>query len=140
MIFIKDKEERVLSEDHKIKGRWREYFNHLLNTKNSSKELEETDIVEGPVQLVTEIEIKKQLDKMKNKKAMGPDEFPIEVIRKLGDIGLKSITTVLRDIQKGGIPAEWRKSRIVPIYKNKGDYLNCANYRQIKLLSHCFKL
>jgi hypothetical protein len=44
MSFIKNKEERILSEDHKFKERWRGYFNHLLNTKNSSKELEETDI------------------------------------------------------------------------------------------------
>ena len=39
-----------------------------------------------------------------------------------------------------GIPPEWRKSKIKPLYKQKGDPLNCSNYRGIKLLSHCLKL
>ena len=35
---------------------------------------------------------------------------------------------------------EWRKSTLVPIYKNKGDIQNCENYRGIKLMSHAMKL
>jgi hypothetical protein len=39
-----------------------------------------------------------------------------------------------------GIPNEWRKSKIVPLYKQKGDPLSCGNYRGIKLLSNSLKL
>ena len=35
---------------------------------------------------------------------------------------------------------EWRKSILVPIYKNKGDIQSCTNYRGIKLMSHTMKL
>jgi hypothetical protein len=77
---------------------------------------------------------------MKSRKATGPDEVPIEIVKNLGDLGIDWMTTVLQDIQAGGIPAEWRKSRITPLYKQKGDPLNCSNYRGIKLLSHCLKL
>ena len=35
---------------------------------------------------------------------------------------------------------EWRKSILVPIYKNKGDIQSCNNYRGIKLMSHTQKL
>ena len=38
------------------------------------------------------------------------------------------------------MPDDWRKSTLVPIYKNKGDIQNCANYRGIKLMSHTMKL
>ena len=38
------------------------------------------------------------------------------------------------------IPEEWRRSILVPIYKNKGDIQSCTNYRGIKLMSHTIKL
>ena len=38
------------------------------------------------------------------------------------------------------MPDEWRRSILVPIYKNKGDIQSCTNYRGIKLMSHTMKL
>jgi len=35
---------------------------------------------------------------------------------------------------------KWRRSTLTPIYKNKGDIQNYANYRGIKLMSHTMKL
>ena len=35
---------------------------------------------------------------------------------------------------------QWKISTLVPLYKNKGDVQNCANYRGIKLMSHTMKL
>ena len=35
---------------------------------------------------------------------------------------------------------EWRRSILVPIFKNKGDVQSCTNYRVIKLMSHTMKL
>ena len=37
------------------------------------------------------------------------------------------------------MPDTWKKSILVPIFKNKGDVLNCNNYRGIKLISHTMK-
>ena len=34
------------------------------------------------------------------------------------------------------MPDEWRKSILVPIYKNKGDIQSCTNYRGIKLMCY----
>ena len=42
-------------------------------------------------------------------------------------------------MQSGRMPDEWRESTITP-YKDKGDHMNCRNYRGIKLLSHIMKL
>ena len=39
-----------------------------------------------------------------------------------------------------GIPDSWKKSKLIPIFKNKGDILECNNYRGIKLMSHFMKL
>ena len=38
------------------------------------------------------------------------------------------------------MPEEWMKSEIVPIYKQKGDPLECGNFRGIKLLEHGMKM
>jgi uncharacterized Zn finger protein len=38
------------------------------------------------------------------------------------------------------MPDEWRRSILVPIFKNKGDIQNCTNYRGIKLMSHTMNL
>ena len=38
------------------------------------------------------------------------------------------------------MPEEWEKSVIVPIYKQKGDPLECGNFRGIKLLEHGMKM
>ena len=38
------------------------------------------------------------------------------------------------------MPDEWKKSILVPTYKNKGDVQNCNNYRGIKLMCHMMKV
>ncbi|KAK3561612.1 hypothetical protein QTP86_010688 [Hemibagrus guttatus] len=38
------------------------------------------------------------------------------------------------------MPEEWRRSVLVPIFKNKGDVQSCSNYKGIKLMSHTMKL
>ena len=38
------------------------------------------------------------------------------------------------------MPSDWRRSTIIPIYKNKRDIQNCTNYRGIELMSNTMKL
>ena len=35
---------------------------------------------------------------------------------------------------------EWKRSVLVPIFKNKRDAQNCSSYRSIKSMSHIMKL
>ena len=42
--------------------------------------------------------------------------------------------------KKEKTPNNWRKSILVPIFKEKGDIQNCNNYRGIKLMSHTMKI
>ena len=38
------------------------------------------------------------------------------------------------------MPEEWRRSVLIPIYKNKGYAQCCGNYRGVKLMSHTMKV
>jgi len=86
--FVKDSEGEIVSECEEIKQRWWQYFSLLLNTKNKRKELEEAGKIEEPIAQITREEVKKQLEKMKNGKAAGPDDFSMEIVKKLGYLGL----------------------------------------------------
>jgi len=79
--------------------------------------------------------------KMENGKAVGPDNLPVEVWKSLGITGIEYLKQELNKImQEEKIPDEWRKSTLMPIFKNKGDIMECGNYRGIKLISHSMKL
>ncbi len=78
---------------------------------------------------------------MKGGKAMGPDCIPIEVWKGLGDIAIVWLTKLFNLIFRANkMPGEWRRSILVPIFKNKGDVQSCTNYHGIKLMSHTMKL
>ena len=38
------------------------------------------------------------------------------------------------------MPESWKRSTVVPLYKGKGNVLECGNYHTIKLLEHGMKV
>ncbi|KAK3559181.1 hypothetical protein QTP86_005085 [Hemibagrus guttatus] len=78
---------------------------------------------------------------MKSGKAVGPDDIPVEVWKCLGEAAVEFLTSLFnRVLESEKMPEEWRRSVLVPIFKNKGDVQSCSNYRRIKLMSHTMKL
>ncbi|KAK3563223.1 hypothetical protein QTP86_018276 [Hemibagrus guttatus] len=78
---------------------------------------------------------------MKSGKAVGPDDIPVEVWKCLGEAAVEFLTSLFnRVLESEKMPEEWRRSVLVPIFKNKGDVQSCSNYRGIKLMSHTMKL
>jgi len=43
-------------------------------------------------------------------------------------------------VKEGCIPEDWRSSVILPIYKGKGDPMECGSDRGIKMLEHAMKV
>ncbi|KAK3556555.1 hypothetical protein QTP70_009541 [Hemibagrus guttatus] len=77
---------------------------------------------------------------MKSGKAVGPDDIPVEVWKCLGEAAVEFLTRLFnRVLESERMPEEWRRSVLVPIFKNKGDVQSCSNYRGIKLMSHTMK-
>jgi len=64
-------------------------------------------------------------------------ELAAEMVQAAGDIGTQWILDLRNGIVKEGcIPEDWKSSVVLPIYKGKGDPIECGSYRGIKLLEH----
>ena len=138
---VKDENGNVLKEDNEIKERWRGYFEKLMNEENERIPTEQRESIAGPIGEITRREVEEALKTMKNGKATGPDEIPAEIWKYLGQDGVIVLYKLFNAILRcGRIPEAWRMSILIPIYKGKGDVLECSNYRGIKLLSHTFKI
>ncbi|KAK3560854.1 hypothetical protein QTP86_022604 [Hemibagrus guttatus] len=140
--FIKDRDGSVLTSEESVQRRWKEYFEELMNEENErEKRVEGVNSVEQKVDKVRKDEVRKALKRMKSGKAVGPDDIPVEVWKCLGEAAVEFLTSLFnRVLESEKMPEEWRRSVLVPIFKNKGDVQSYSNYRGIKLMSHTMKL
>ena len=140
--IIKDGKGDILTSEEDILERWRGYFENLMNEENERERRTSaaTEHVQA-VQRVSEEEVRKAIQNMKNGKAVGPDDIPAEAWKCLGEPAVEFLTNLFnRILDNEQMPGDWRQSTLVPIFKNKGDAQNCANYRGIKLMSHSMKI
>ncbi|KAK3538187.1 hypothetical protein QTP70_032945 [Hemibagrus guttatus] len=139
---IKDRDGRVLTSEESVQRRWKEYFEELMNEEyEREKRVEGVNSVEQKVDKIRKDEVRKALKRMKSGKAVGPDDIPVEVWKCLGEAAVEFLASLFnRVLESERMPEEWRRSVLVPIFKNKGDMQSCSNYRGIKLMSHTMKL
>ena len=77
---IKDADGNVLTRTEAVLGRWKEYFERLMNEENGRKRrTEETAKVWEQVEEISEDEVLTALKKMQGEKAVGPDHLPAEI-------------------------------------------------------------
>ncbi|KAK3515812.1 hypothetical protein QTP70_034025, partial [Hemibagrus guttatus] len=140
--LIKDRDGRVLTSEESVQRRWKEYFEELMNEENErEKRVEGVNSVEQKVDKIRKDEVRKALKRMKSGKAVGPDDIPVEVWKCLGEAAVEFLTSLFnRVLESERMPEEWRRSVLVPIFKNKGDVQSCSNYSGITLMSHTMKL
>ena len=78
-------------------------------------------------------------EKLKSHESPGIDQIPAELIKEGGRTIRYQIQKLTVSIwNKEELPADWKQSIIVPIYK-KGDKTDCNNYRGISLLPTTYK-
>ena len=139
---IKSKTGEMLMKEKKVKQRWKEYFDNLLNQENHRERRKmRTEERERDMEDISEKEVRTGLRKMKKRKAQGPDDIPVEVWITLGNKGVNFLVNFFnRLLQREKMPDEWRRSVLVPLYKGKRDIKEYGNYLGIKLMSHSMKL
>ena len=76
--------------------------------------------------------MKKQMTKMGKGKSYGPDELPIEAIKIILEYKPESIVEAFNNILRTNkMPNDWRNTRMVPIFKGKGDALECNKSTEV---------
>ena len=69
---------------------------------------------------------------MKSNKAAGCSGLVVELFKALDELGMDIIHSIMESIwEEEAMPEDWEKSIIVPIYKQKGDPMDCGNNRGI---------
>ena len=82
----------------------------------------------------------KAVDKLKNRKGVGVDGIPGELLKASGDATKRKIHELCNRVWKEEkVPEEWGKAILITIPK-KGDLLDCTNYRTISLVTHLSKI
>ena len=90
---------------------------------------------------ITEIEVEAALKGMSKGKAAGPSVLTSELLQATGKVGIRELKDIFNDLLDGEeIPNDWKGSFTVPIYKGKGDAMECGNYRGVRLLDHGMKV
>ena len=127
-----------MTSSEAVLKRWKEYFEKLINEENDREpRTEEAEVVNEEVNCVSREEVKNTPRRIKKGKMVGPDELPVEVWKCIGEMGIEFLTRLFNKLLVGErIPEEWRRSVLIPIYKNKRDAQCYGSYRGIKLISH----
>ncbi|KAI3365343.1 hypothetical protein L3Q82_010131 [Scortum barcoo] len=126
----------LLTSTGDIVGRWKKYFEDLLNpTDLPSNEEAEAGVSEVDSS-ITQAEVTEVVHEApRSGKAPGVDEIRPEYLKSLDVVGLSWLTRLCSIAWRlGTVPLEWQTGVVVPLFK-KGDRRVCSNYRGITLLS-----
>ena len=107
--------------------RMKKKYGNPENNEQSYDEILNTDI--------SELEVKKAIQRLKSGKAAGVDGVIAETLKAAEQKITHFLTRYFNVLfSNSRFPSEWTKAVIIPLYK-KGDVSNPDNYRKISLLS-----
>ena len=114
---IKDADGNVLTNEESVLRRWKEYFEELMNRENErERRLNDVERVNREVGEISMNEVRMAM-KMRNGKAVGPDNIPVEAWRCLGEMAVRFFTRLFNRILNGERkPEEGRQRTLVPVF------------------------
>ena len=138
---MKDKHGRLVVSEKDRRKLWKEHMEKIMNVENEWDQMVEVDMIEGPVEGVTDEEVMEAMNKMKLGKEAGPSEVNMDMIIASGAFGVGVMKKLCqRVLDREGMPEKWKTSVVVPIFKGKGEVMDCGANRGVKLLEHAMKI
>ena len=115
--------------------------NHFVTISTTENEKEITENLELPnftlnSILITEQDVKDQLNNLNYKKPGGPDEIMPKLIKIFNTNLIIPLTLLFnRSLQLGQVPNQWKLANVSAIFKGKGSPDDPSNYRPISITS-----
>ena len=101
----------------------------LMNVENTWNGAVEADLIEVPIECITEMSVENALSAMKLGKALGPSGVSSKMVFGAGRKGKKLLIDFCNlIIAVGRMPSPWELSTPVPIFKGKSDPLQCGSH------------
>ena len=127
--MMKDTDLNEMTDEGSVLRIWKEYYLELMNEENERARREnDGERVNLEVESISKEEVRENMQRMKNGKAVGPDDILVEVWECLGESALKLLTKLYnRTMESEKMSEDWRDSVLIPICKNKGDVQSCNN-------------
>jgi hypothetical protein len=112
-----------------------EFYDRANRPENLNVELEEVDKDhKGPHILCSEVE--KAIKEMRDKRATGDDDVPMEALKLLGDDGLNLLTQLVNNTYESGEwPKDFTEVTMVAL-KKEPKARKCTDHRTISLIPH----
>ena len=116
-LCVRDSQYTLFCSDDSMKERWRRNLQELLNTQHPC-----SLFYDPPPNLKIIVPITLNcLRRMKNGKAVGPDDISIKAWKSLDSLGVFTLTDLFNHIfNTGKIPHQWRLSFINPYLQGQG--------------------
>ncbi|KAK3518675.1 hypothetical protein QTP70_007168 [Hemibagrus guttatus] len=111
----------LLASTGDVVGRWKEYFEDLLNPTDTPS-IEEPEAKDSEVDsFITQAEVTEVVQQLLGGKAPGVDEIRPEYLKSLDVVGLSWLTRLCNIAWRSGtVPLDWATGVVVPLFK-KGD-------------------
>ena len=138
---LKSSSGAIITDKGQQMERWVEHYSDLYSRENtvSPAALDVIECLPTMDELDSEPSVEdlsKAIDSLASGKAPGNDGIPPELIKHCKTTLLLPLHEVLCQCwQEGAVPQHMRDSKIITLYKNKGERSDCNNYRGISLLS-----
>ena len=148
--YIEDEEGRLLRDNALMRERLVRWFHKLLNTKSPTLDPSIVDELKQcppyrPLDAVpSRYEVEEAICALANRKPVGPDGFPAELLKVLANEGELNTLGKFHDIivavwRGDGVLQQWKDATIKVLHKKK-DRTECGNYRGICLVVHAGKV
>ena len=148
--YVKYEESRLLRDNALIRERWLRWFHKLLNTKSPTlgtsilDEFKQCPPCRPLDDVASRYEVEEAIRALANRKVVGLDGPPSELLKVLTDKGdlitLGKVHDIIVAVWRGrGVPQQMKYATTTGLH-NKKDRIECDNYRGISLVPHARKV